>query len=235
MRSAVCVLAVLAGCGSDPNAPRLAEPTDQLESHVPPKVKIVPPNYADKGYVMNESWHVGDQWDYVSNLSSTRTMKIVDESNLPEGHAWHVLEVVATHGTTARALSWVLSSNYTRVSLSADNGITQSFSPYAPIRLTKNATYTYNLTTTRPPEPPSTKAIRVTLHYTGQEIRTLPWGNVQAARIEESDTSGRATSQVVRWVSREYANDVFLESNDEEYHLVASHVGDRFHGDLREV
>lgn len=234
MRLALLLVAVLAaplfsGCFAD-ECPTCAQPTTTISPPIPtPPTKALPPNYNDAGFVMTQGWHVGDQWDYTSNLTNQRTVKIVGQANVSGKLRWQMLEVLTTRGKTTRATSWVLDGNFTRVNLTSDSGVTQTYSPYPPVRILRNASYSYNVTTIIPPEAPTTRAIAVKTQFTGQSVRALPWGNTIAGRIEETDKSGGSQSRIVHWPSRDYANDAFFVVNDEEFGLVAAHVGDRYY------
>lgn len=233
----VGVTPVLAGClGGTDGGPRLAEPTDQLPfPTVASRPPTVTPDFADPGYVMETPWQLGDGWDYESNLSNYRTVRVVEMRYVRSTLMARVEETAGVIGNPPKSTvsMWVDTTNWTRVNATDGLGAQLIYRPYAPLRANLNGSYGYNESVLTPEGPQLVMRYLARTTFPGRNIVTLPWGNVEAARIEHRITSLNAKGEqertlVTHWVHRDFANDVKYDIDGQEsYRLVAFKVGDR--------
>lgn len=237
----------LAGCfDGGGGKPRLAVPTNVTAGPtvpVTPSNPVIRLNFSDPGYRMNGTWRVGDGWDWESDLGSYRTSRVLEARQV--GNATHFL-VEETQGKVgnppnARGRMWVNGSSWLRLNATDVQGGLTAFSPGVPLRFTYNGSYNY----THQRRDPAGRLVENATVYAnvayvnnGVVVR-LPWGNVATAKLEHRIVSVDASkaqnrTQITRWVSRDYQNEVQYQIDlGETYTLAAAKVGDRVYRALR--
>lgn len=234
-------VAALAGCSDD--APPLAQPTDRIPvpSRAPtPSTPAPEVDFDDPGLVFNGSWRVGDEWDYESNRSAIRQVRVTAKFTF-NGSTHYLL----TERTDRPAQipdyrrHVVRGSDWMRLNTTDDRGFVQEFKPGIPLRQNSNSTYFYDLWL-RSRDSPLVKAASVagTTRYPSNATLKFPWGFVDTARIEHRLTAKPEGKDdldrtlVIRYVAAEYLNDVYIVESDEIWRLRAAQVGDFRRGTL---
>lgn len=252
LRAALLVLlvapfAAVAGCFDGGDEPPLAQPTTSpvsIPSRPVPATPTVVFNFSDPGYVMNGSWRVGDGWDYESNRSSYRKMRVVDSRVVGDRTDFLVEETFGIIGNAPRSRTsvWVDGGNWTRLNETDFLGTSVVYQPGQPLRYHKNGTFGYNETAYSPRGVAVEKReVAATSRLVGRQTLLFPWGYVEAAKVEHRMVTreGEALSRtlVTRWVHRDYLNDVRIHvdggDGGEVFVLVAAQVGDLRRGSLR--
>lgn len=235
-------LVALPGCLRE-EGPPLAQPTDAtpVVPASPPRRPTVEYNFRDAGYVVTTPWHVGDGWDYASNASTYRQVRVVDQRLVGETTQFLVEERTGREGSTSVSTTraWVDSGRWVTLNVSDARG-EQRYQPGQPLRYYRNGSYAYNVTVF---DASGAKVTNATVAVqsrvsAGHTTLLLRWGYVEARRVEQSFVSRDAQNKtteafVTRWVHRDYANDVQYQlPNGEMFKLVAAKVGDFRRGSL---
>lgn len=244
-------VAALAGClDSDDEERPLLVPTNSsvgIPRATPPVTPTVVYNFSDPGYVMEGQWRVGDGWDYESNRSNFRKVRVLD-ARFVNGTVHYLLEEKigkVGNPSRGRTLEWVEGTNWTRLNRTDIAGTRAVFEPGQPLRFLKNGTYSYNVTffdaggTVR-----ERHEVAANSRLVGRQTLLFPWGYVEAAKVEHR-VSTRVGETITRtlvtgFVHRDYLNDVRYVIDDtagnvEAYTLVAAQVGDLRRGTLRDA
>lgn len=217
-------------------------PTD-VTAQPPTVVPVVtPPDLNDSGYVMTQPWHVGDGWDYQSNQSAFRTVRVLREALTP-GH--RLLLIEETEGVVGnppkiRYQSWIDGDTLARYNLTYIGGrMSLGFDPAEPrLRFLRNGTFSYNETTFLDGNPSSKSVVRANAHFAGYQQVRLGWGNMEAARMEfrflTTTSDGASTRELeLHWAQRDYGADVQYElPTSERFFLTAVKYGDVTRGKL---
>ena len=245
---ALLLLPGLAGCfGDDGNGARLAVPTNVTAGPTQPTLptnEVVVLDFKDPGYAMNATWQVGDGWDWESNESRYRTMRVLEAKAVGNRTHYLVEETSGRIGNppNARQRAWVEGGTWLRLNLTDVAGWLTVYTPGLPHRYTRNGTYNYTETVYdnlgRRVENHTVYA-NVAYVNNGVVIR-VPWGNVATAKfdhrtvvVDNADKSQTRTL-VTRWMSRDLANDVQVTyDHGETYTLVAAKVGGRVYREPR--
>lgn len=236
-------LVALPGCLVADEGPPLAQPTDATPvlPSKPPQRPAVIYDFRDPGYIVTTPWQVGDGWDYVSNQSSYRAVRVVDIRKVGETTQYLVEERAGRENSTtiATTRSWVDGARW--VTLNAtDARAEQRYQPGQPLRYYRNGTYGYNVTVhdlTGAKLTNASVAVQTRLSA-GHTTLLMRWGYVEARRVEQTfvqrDAQNRTTEALVtRWVHRDYANDVQYQlPTGEMFKLQAAKVGDFRRGTL---
>lgn len=241
----------LAGCfgTTDEDAPRLAVPAtkpptrpdwpltaEENESRKGP----MEVNTSDPGYVIEGAWQKGDQWYYESLRApyKYRWTVVMDVAEQGNQTSYIVEERYGMIGSKPQALLrlTVDGNNWTRLRAEQD-GTTIEFSPPAANpRFLRNGSFEYNETATSTTTRGWHERHIVNSVYAGNQNIELPWGTVRAARIEHRDLIIGADGQetriaTIRWVNRDYLNDVAFEVDGERYYILAgARIGERQYG-----
>lgn len=251
VRVAALVLILLApatasGCLGDGagESERLAQPTDA--PIVVPRATPAPRqpvfNTSDPGYRVDAPWRVGDGWDYESNQSNVRRMRVIDQ-RLTNGTTKYLLETkqLSAAGvleSTTRA--WIEQRTWLLLNETIVGATVDTYTPGHPVRFWRNGTATYeherftSAGTSLGKDSVTLFARLFPVHQTLQ----FSWGYVEAKRVEhllsirEAD-GDRSQITIVHWVHKDYLNDVqFQLPNGELYKLTAAKAGDFRRGQL---
>lgn len=234
----------LAGCAQE-EGPRRAQPTDKpllLPGDEPVRPTGAQYDLRDPGYVVNGSWRVGDGWDYESNRSTFRRVRVVDEEVFGRVAMLRVEEKIGKIGgavSTTRSV-WVDPRSWSAVNVTDSATKTvDEYRPGAPLRLWRNTTLTYNHTRTDALERTTNDTIQLTSRLLPQHQTILfPWGYVEAKRVEQralTRVGGNVTDSeiTIHWVHMDFLNDVQYElDTGEQFKLVAAQVGNFRRGTL---
>lgn len=242
---AIVLLLPWAGCLGEGQEERLASESatpPTVPTRATPKAPTVTWNFNDPGYAMTASWRIGDGWDYESNESRFRRVRVIDQRNVHGALHFIVQESTGRVGNPAEATltSWVDSRTWSVVNVTEPRGGITTFSPGDPLRYFKNGSHTVTasrfdasgrlaLNTT------TTTQVR---HYATHQTLLFPWGYVEARRVEEAsaardDRGNRDNHTLMRWVHRDYLLDVQYQLDGREtYKLVAVKAGDFRRGTL---
>lgn len=242
---AVLLLPGLAGCFDDEEGPRLARPTNVTAGPtVPPPLtdEFIQLDFTDPGYPMTTAWHVGDGWDWESNHSRFRTLRVLEAKAV--GNKTHYL-VEETSGRVgnppnARQRAWIEGGTWLRLNLTDTQGWLTTYKPGVPLRYTRNGTYNY---TQQLYDDVGRKVENASVYanvaYVNNVVLRVPWGNVATAKFDHRTVivdkdKAQSRTIVTRWVSRDLANDVqFTYDRDETFTLTAAKVGDRTYREPR--
>ena len=237
----------LAGCLEDePEGPRLAQPTSvPAGPSVPtaPSNPVVKLNYSDPGYVMTTPWKVGDGWDWESNHSRFRTMRVLESRNV-SGHAHFLIEETAGkvgNPANARSRSWVNATSWAKVNTTDVLGWLSVYAPGVPLRAHRNGTYNYTETRfdDQGRKVDNFSSYATVVYVNHDVVIRLPWSQVATGKLDHriitlDKDRKEARVQVTHWVSREYANDISFQINlDERFTLSAARVDGRTFRELR--
>ncbi|HVM46340.1 MAG TPA: hypothetical protein VM582_10435 [Candidatus Thermoplasmatota archaeon] len=250
MRVAALVLLLTlpawSGCfGNDgPDYP-LAQPTDApivVPTRATPRAPVVF-NTSDPGYRVENAWRIGDGWDYESDRSNILRVRVVDQRLVDDGTRFFLVETtrVASGGQVERvAQAWVDPRTWSIVNETDERGATDSYRPGVPLRFWRNATTSYEHA-----RHDASGALVLTQNVTiasrlfpVHQTLLFPWGYVEARRVEHNVTirggdGARSNETIVRWVHRDYLNEVqFQLGSGETYKLVAARAGDFRRGQL---
>lgn len=229
---------LLGGCfgASSQNPPEdnpFAQPTDEpikvpgWDNRTP---TAVPPNLNDAGYLMDSPWHVGDEWEWMSNTSNYTIMKVVREETLNGSKKW----VVDTlHGRRYNSPSAHGISYYDAKTLALENvtwltgTISLSYSPGDPaLRYLRNGSFSYEETEYARSSLAGKYSVRVNSLFATYETIPLLWGKVTPGRVEHRmvkiDEEGNADRQlVIHWPFRDYGVDAqYQQSWGELYRVI---------------
>lgn len=241
-------LPALAGCFGDDETDgvRLARPTNVTAGpKIPPILSnpVIVLDYDDPGYRMASNWSPGDGWDWESNLSRYRTMRVL-EAVPADGRTLYLVEETFGHvgnPPNARQRSWVDGGAWTRTNLTDSQRFTTLFTPGEPLRYAKNGSYNYTERTYDPAgRMTENRTVYTNVAYVNNGvIIKLPWGNVATAKFDDrtltvDPVNGRNRHLVTRWINDDLANLVQWQLNyGEAYTLTAAKVGGRTFRDLR--
>lgn len=233
----------LVGCFDREGEP-LAQPTNKPPS--PPSSRPTPTtptttfNLTDPGYAMTGAWRIGDGWDWESNLSHYRRVRVIDQRLVGGATFYYLEEKTGDVGEPAKKVTtmWVEGATWSLLNATDDTRGVDRYHPGLPLRFFRNATLAYNHTRTEGSGRVSaneTAIVQVRLFGPHQSI-LLSWGYVEARKVEESKTirGGSAPAQITkRWVHADYLNDVQYElSTGELFKLKAAKAGDFRRGQL---
>ena len=230
----------LAGCfgGGPPECAGCAVPTDAPATcpncTTPPPT---PPDLTDPGLVIEGTWRVGDGWDYVSNQSHYRDVRVLEERTVNGTRFLRVREFTGIVGNPPqiRTDTWLDASAWARVNVSFVGGSRfVTFEPGDPqLRYVRNGSYAYNETSTSRANDSSRAIVRVNVHYLGEDPVDLPWGVAMGGTVEyralRSESGGSLVRELtVRHVSSEWQNDLLtLTPSSELFELRHARVGDK--------
>lgn len=240
---ALLVAPVLAGClGNDDPERRLAQPTTE-PIVVPTQRAPTPPsayyNFSDPGYKVDGRWRAGDGWDYESNQSNYRRVRVID-TRLVSGTLYYVLEEKTGkvgQGVAKTTTSWVNGKEWALLNTTDNTGIRDTYTPGVLLRYHRNGSFGYEHVRTETSGRVSaneTVGVQTRLHPFHQTI-LLPWGYVEAKRVEhvQSVRGVRGTNTTIHWVHADYMNDVQYQlPSGETYKLTAAKAGDFRRGTL---
>jgi hypothetical protein len=244
----VLVALLLSGCfgGTAPTCPSCAQPTDTPASPPPRNVTAPPPDFTDAGYLMDEPWHVGDGWDYLSNDSQMHTVRVLKELRGPNATRLLLIEETDRQAGSptprTREDSWIDGDTLARYNATFVGGsLTFNLTPSDPqLRFLKNGTFAYNETSTTPRGSTLT-VVRANSYYVGPERVRLPWATVSAGRVEHRilrAVQGGDTQRllIVHDAFRDYGADVRYQVGDGSlYTLNAVQYNGITHGALIDV
>lgn len=241
---AVFLVPTLAGCFSGDEGPRLAQPTDKppvIPSSGPPPPTASTFNLSDPGYRVTASWRAGDGWDYLSNQSHFRRVRILD-SRVMNGATFYMMEEKTgkTDGPSEqRVVSWVDSRGWLILNATDDTGGVDTYKPGISLRFYKNGSFTYDHTRVegsgrKSADENVTVASRL---YGPHTTLQYSWGYVEAKRVEQKTIvrSGetRVESITMHYVHKDYLNDVqYTLPSGETFKLTAVKAGDFRRGTL---
>ena len=234
--------AAYSGClggSSTANGVRMAQPTDEpieVPSFKNQTVANRTPDFTDAGYIMNATWHVGDEWHYLSNKTNVRFVKVlreefvgnarklvVEESGMPAGNENPVWRAIAYYDAKTLAQE---NLTYVRGYLSYQWG------PGAPRgTYLHNGTFAYNETELHNGTVFERRAVRVNSFFANYQSVVLPWGRVEAGRVEHrillTDTEGDSVRQlVIHFPYRDYGIDAqYVDEDDELWRLLYVRYG----------
>lgn len=235
-----------AGCFDDEPDRPLAQPTDeppQVPTRPSPRAPTIAYNFSDPGYRVDAPWRVGDGWDYESNESRFRRVRVVD-SRLASGTTFYVLEEKTGEiglPPSRTTLSWVEGRQWLLLNASDVAG-EDRYQPGLPLRYFRNGSFAFNHTRVETSGRVSlNESIAVQSRLAAQHTTILipAWGYVEAKRIDQIATvrgsaGDRTQATTVHWVHRDYANDVQYQlPSGETYKLTAVKVGDFRRGTLQ--
>lgn len=235
---------LLAGCLGGDDGPRLAQPTDKplvLPGDQPQRPTGARYDLNDPGYVVNGTWQVGDGWDYESNRSNYRHVRVVEAVPAGIGTLYRVEERSGKIGQAASAtrVSWVDSRGWLLLNATSDAGALDAYKPGVPQRLWRNTTVTFNHTRVDAAGKATNDSAQLVARLLPDHQTLLfPWGYVEAKRVEQRVTTranGNVTgvSTSVHWVHRDYLGDVQYDVDGAEtFKLVAAQVGGMRRGTL---
>lgn len=241
---AVLLLPAVAGCFSRDEGPRLAQPTDKpvvVPASSPPPSNAPTFNLSDPGYRMTATWRAGDGWDYVSNQSHFRRVRVLDSYTTNGRTSYIVQEKTGkTDGPTERTVvSWLDGRDWLQLNGTDDMGGVDRYQPGIALRFYKNGSFTYNHTRIEGSGRQSV-AENVTVQsrlYGPHTTIQFSWGYVEAKRVEQKTIthSGaeRAESTTMHYVHVDYLNDVrYTLPSGESFTLTAVKAGDFRRGTL---
>lgn len=219
---------LLGGClGASSNGPAkndsFAQPTDGPIT-VPGWDNLTPtqqpPNLNDSGYLMDAPWHVGDEWEWMSNTSNYTIRKVIREEVLNGVKKFVVDELSGrqlnsprTHAIRYYDAKTLALENVTYLTgtFSAD------FKPGDPaLRYLRNGSFSYEETQYERSSTTGTYSVRVNSLFVKYETIPLLWGKVTPGRVEHRmvkiDAEGNAErSLAILWPLREYGVDAQYE------------------------
>lgn len=236
---------ITSGCFEDEfgDGEPLAQPTD--EPIVVPRATPVPRsqvfNTSDPGYRVETPWRVGDGWDYESNQSHERRVRVIDQRVI-NGTTKYLFETKQLKDgkleSTTRA--WIEARTWLLVNETVEGSFTDVYSPGHPTRFYRNSTATYEHERFAA-NGQSLGKDSVTLFsrlFPVHQTLLFSWGYVEAKRVEHLATireadGDRTQNTVIRWVHRDYLNDVQYQlASGETYKLTAAKAGDFRRGQL---
>lgn len=225
----------LDGGGSGPPLAQLTDEPPEVPSRPTPRQPTVFYNFSDPGYRMDVAWRAGDGWDYESNQSHFRRVRVVD-TRLANGTTYYVIEEkVGDVGMSPQrtTLSWIEGRQWLLLNATDVDRGEDRYQPGIPLRYFRNGSFAYDHTRVEGSGRVSTQAslnVQSRLFATHQTV-LLPWGYVEAKRVEQTASvraaSGeRGTAMTMHWVHRDYGNDIQYELPDgEAFKLTAAKVG----------
>lgn len=251
MRIAALVILLLApplasGCFEDDWAEgeALAQPTAKPASvpRPPPSPRQPVFNTSDPGYRVDAPWRVGDGWDYESNQSHVRRVRVIDQ-RLINGTSKYLLETkqLTSEGkldSTTR--SWVEARTFLLLNETVEGGATDVYAPGHPLRYWRNGTASYSHERIGPAGQVlgSDDVTLFSRLFPTHQTLTFSWGYVEAKRVEhllsirESD-GDRSQITITHWVHKDYLNAVqFQLANGELYKITAAKAGEFRRGQL---
>lgn len=234
----------LAGCfGNDEHSDRLAQPTDEpisVPTRPPPRQPTIAYNFSDPGYRVDALWRVGDGWDYQSNQSHVRRLRVVD-SRLANGTTYYLIEEKVGQvdmPPSRTTIAWVDGRQWLLLNVTDVDGGEDRYRPGIPLRYYRNGSFAFEHTRTEGSGRVSGNAsltVQSRLFSTHQTI-LFPWGYVEAKRVEQTafvrggDREGATT---LHWIHRDYANDVQYQlPGGETFKITAAKVGEFRRGTL---
>lgn len=231
----------LAGCLEGDEGPRLAQPTDKplvLPNDEPVRPTGARYDLNDPGYVVTGSWRVGDGWDYESNKSSYRRLRVVDERKEGVVTYFRVEETsgrVGSSATLKRSL-WVDGRAWLVVNATS-GAASEAWKPGLPLRHWRNASTTFDHTTTSSGATASESVQLTSRLLPNPQSVLFPWGYVEAKRVEQrlvtrGANNATAVSIETHWPHRDYLNDVQYLVDGELFKLTGARVGDFRRGTL---
>lgn len=233
----------LTGClGEEESGPRLATPTDKPPTvpdrtpPPPPKRGIEDPDFTDPGFRFNATWREGDGWDWDSNDSRWRSVRVVEVANVSNRTLVRVDQVDGEYRGAApiRSMMWFDASDWTRINSSAAGKVTTFTPPPADARLYRNATMFWNQTLEG-----ARTAVAVNSWYSGFDSVGLPWGTFRVGHVEHRVTAvgpeGASRALIVREPSNVIGNDARFSVNGEVYLITGAKFGNLTLGSLRTV
>lgn len=237
--------AAVSGClGDDGEGEQLAQPTS-ASIVIPRAATPRPPtvfNTSDPGYVVEGSWRMGDGWDYESNRSHLRRIRVLDQ-RLIDGSTKLLLETtdLSSSGTVQSVTrAWVDPRGWLVLNETDERGGQSRYTPGLPLRFWRNATTSYeHARVDATGRVLSNETVTLfSRYFAGHQTLQFPWGYVEAKRVEHLTSvrvgdGPRSESIVVHWVHEDYLNDVQFQLPDgETYKLTAARAGDFRRGQL---
>lgn len=234
------LLVAPSGClgRGDVDGPRLATPTD-TPVVVPSKTPtpVTPPvDFNDPGFPFTVNWKVGDGWDYDSNESRWRSIRVKESVVVGNRTLVRVDQVDGEyHGPAPIHMSawfdatgpyWArLNSTSAKITTTMGNGSID-------VHYYRNGTLFWNET-----REGKRTSIAIVSRFTDTESVSTRWGTVRTGVIEHRwaySTAGVSTrTLVVHRVSNAWGNDVDFTVNGEVYTLVGVRYGNVSLGALR--
>jgi hypothetical protein len=232
---AALIVPALAGClGSDTpaadatNGPRLAQPTTKTPEVPAFANRTLPnetPDFSDVGYILTPNWAVGDEWDYVSNQSNYRNVKVVREERVGEKRYLVVEEEGSRLGNAPRWRGvWYLDpTTNLRLNFTFTTGFdSYVYGPGKPDDFYfKNGTFAYNETKFQHGTEVLKLVIRANSFFAGYETVPLMWGKTTVGRVEhrvlKTDAEGNSFRELyVHFPVRDYGADAQYQLPSEE-------------------
>lgn len=229
-----------AGCLGGEEGPRLAQPTDKplvLPNDEPARPTGARYDLNDPGYVVTGAWRVGDGWDYESNHSNFRRVRVIDERHDGTATFFLIEETrgkVGASSVTKRTV-WVDGSAWAVLNATSAS-TSESWRHGLPLRHWRNATTSYeHVVTTNGVRSNATVQLTSRLLPNHQTV-LFPWGYVEAKRVEQRlvTRANNVTTVALEthWPHRDYLNDVQYVVKDEMFKLTGARVGDLRRGTL---
>ncbi|HUR68886.1 MAG TPA: hypothetical protein VM370_06535 [Candidatus Thermoplasmatota archaeon] len=250
MRTWLLVVALVAapigGClGAKDDGARLAHPTDKvpLPPRVTPQAPTTAYNFSDPGYRVTGAWKAGDGWDYESNQSHFRRVRVLDVRTQNGGPVYVVEERTGDVGQPAaeRTVSWIDGRQWLLLNTTRDDGgPADRYQPGVATRFWKNGSFSYNHSSVQASGRTSAEgSVTVQSRLAGTHTTILfPWGYLEAKKVEQAaygrDAAGnRSYALTTHYVHRDYLNDVQYQlPGGELFKLTAVKAGDFRRGKL---
>jgi hypothetical protein len=186
-------------------------------------------------------WRAGDGWDYESNLSHVRHVRVID-SRLMGGTTWYIVqERTGKVGmpTERTVTSWVNGRDWTQINATDDTGGEDTYDAGIQLRFYKNGSYGYNHTRVEGSGRTSVdEQVGLQARLFGAHSSLLfPWGYVEAKRVEQTTFTragtNRTQSVTTHWVHQDYLSDVQYQlPGGETFKLTAVKAGSFRRGTL---
>lgn len=223
----------------------LAKPTDA--PIVVPASRPTPPrptvfNTSDPGYQVDAAWKIGDGWDYDSNRSQVRRVRVLDLRLVDDSQKYllETTDLTDTGAVERITRQWVDPRGWLLLNETAEDGSGARYQPGMPLRFWRNGTVSYDQVRLASGGQ-NIGNQTITMHarlFPAHQTLLLPWGYVEAKRVEHLIVTKRADGSrtertEVHWVHKDYLGDVqFQTSEGELYTLVAVKAGDFRRGRL---
>lgn len=185
---------------------------------------------------------MGDEWDYESNTSAVRQVRVSAAFTYQGLPHYLVTERTDRQGHIPSVRRYIVQGEDWLMRNTTDSrGYTQEYDPGIPLRLNRNATYFYNVSVrSRESELLPIAAVAGTTRYPANVTLQFPWGFVEAAKIEHriairpkvGEDQSLVRQVVIHYPSAEFLNDVMIMEKDETWRLIAAKVGDFQRGRL---
>lgn len=235
----------LSGCFDADEGEILARPTDTSPG-VPttraPTGPTVRFNTSDPGYRVDAPWRLGDGWDYASNGSSVRRVRVIDQRLLDDSTKF-LLETtdLGQGGAVERVVrAWVDPRTWVIVNETDASGGVDRYQPGLPVRFWRNATasYAHERADARGATIFTENVTIASRLYGTHQTLLFPWGYVEAKKVEHLTTARspggeRREGMTTYWVHSDYLNAVQFQLPDGElFKLTAARAGDFRRGQL---